>query len=105
MNASSDTRPDSHTIDEVRRRLFGVLDGLADEHKPMDIERARAMVDVAQTIVNTAKVQVDYLRATGGRGNAPFLEAPPAQPALPTLSAPPAAPGNGIVAVTRHFIR
>ena len=35
----------------------------------MDIDRARAVSDLAQTIINTAKVEVDYVRVAGGKGS------------------------------------
>jgi hypothetical protein len=63
----------TRTIDDVRSALFKALDGLQD--KTLDIERAKAISDVAQTIINSAKVQVDYLRVTGQTGEAKFLEA------------------------------
>lgn len=91
----------NQTIDDLRKHLFTVLEGLADKEKPMDLERAKATCEVAQTIINGAKVQVDYLRVTKG-GSSPFLEPPPALPT--TITEKPAEPGNGIVGVTRHLI-
>ena len=35
----------------------------------MDIERAKAVAEVAQVVVNSAKVEVDFLRITGGKGS------------------------------------
>lgn len=32
----------------------------------MDLDRARVVADVAQTIINTAKVEVDFFRMAGG---------------------------------------
>ena len=31
----------------------------------MEIERARAINDTAQVLINTAKVEVDFIKATG----------------------------------------
>lgn len=62
-------------INELREHLFDTLRGLKDGS--VDVEKARAMSDVAQVIINTAKVEVDYLRATGqqsGTGFVPVLE-------------------------------
>jgi hypothetical protein len=42
---------------------------LMDDEKPLDIERAKAIADVAQVIVNSAKVEVDFLKVSGGRGS------------------------------------
>lgn len=57
-----------NTIDDLRDHLFAALRGLTDKTAPMDIERARAVSDVAQTIINSAKVEVDHLKAVGGDG-------------------------------------
>lgn len=72
----------SNTITDLRAHLFATLDALRDKEAPMEIERAKAISDVAQTIINTAKVEVDHLRATGGGGSR-FLDnsesSPPAE--------------------------
>lgn len=54
------------TIDDLRGHLFAVLEGLADKDKPLEIERAKAVCEVAQTIINSAKVEVDHLKVCGG---------------------------------------
>ena len=60
----------NHTIDDLRRRLFEAIDGVTTG--TLDLDRARQISDLAQVIVNTAKVEVDFLRATDG-GDSPFL--------------------------------
>ncbi len=55
----------SHNIDDLRSRLFAALDGLADEKKPMEVERAKAIADVARVIVDSAKAEIQLLHATG----------------------------------------
>jgi len=57
----------SHNIEDLRSRLFAALDGLADQKKPMAIERARAIADVARVIVDSAKAEIQLLHATGAR--------------------------------------
>lgn len=56
----------SKDISDLRNHLFTALEGLADKDKPMEIERARAIADVAQTIINSAKVEVDRMKISGG---------------------------------------
>lgn len=63
----------TNTIDDLRAHLFATIEALRDEKNPMDIERARAVSDIAQTIINTAKVEVDHLRIAGGKGSK-FIE-------------------------------
>jgi hypothetical protein len=52
-------------INAVRAALFDALRGLSNKENPMDIERAKAVCDVSQAIINTAKVEIDFTRATG----------------------------------------
>lgn len=59
----------TQTIADLRRALFQTLDGLTNKASPMDIDRARAVAEVAQTIINSAKVEVDHLRVIGGKGS------------------------------------
>jgi hypothetical protein len=75
----------SKSIEDVRTHLFAVLDGLADKDKPMELERARAICEAAQTIINTAKVEVDYLKVTG-RNQSAFLGKDDAPPKLTDAS-------------------
>lgn len=58
-----------NTITDLRATLFDTLRALNRADDPMEIERAKAISDVAQTIINSAKVEVDHLRLTGGRGS------------------------------------
>lgn len=60
-------------VADLRAHLFATISALRDESNPMDIERAKAISEVATTIINTAKVEVDYIRATGA-GCSEFLE-------------------------------
>ena len=57
-------------ITALRTRLFSTLDALQNKDNPMDIDRAKAVSDIAQVIINSAKVEVDFARATGGRTTA-----------------------------------
>jgi hypothetical protein len=67
-------------ISDLRDHLFETLEALKDADKPMDIERARTISAVAQTIINVAKVEVDMVKAVGG--DAPtdgFFQLPPGE--------------------------
>jgi hypothetical protein len=39
-----------------------------DEDKPMDLDRAKAIADVSQVIINSAKVEIDFINKVGGVG-------------------------------------
>lgn len=59
-------------IEDLRNLLFETMEKLMDDDDPMDLERAEAIGKVGQVIVNSAKVEVDFLKQTG-RGGASFL--------------------------------
>jgi hypothetical protein len=42
----------------------------------MAIERAQAIADVAQVVINSAKVEVEFLRATGRKQGTGFITDP-----------------------------
>lgn len=56
-------------IEDLRNHLFATLESLRDEAEPMDIERAKAIADVARVIVDSAKVEVAFIDATGEAGS------------------------------------
>jgi len=58
-----------HKIDDLRDHLFATLASLRDEKNPMDLERAKAIARVADVIVDSAKVECQYINATGGTGS------------------------------------
>lgn len=65
--------PAKNKISDLRDHLFETLEALKDKEDPMDIERARAVADVARVIVDSAKVEVDMLKVTGGLKGTGFL--------------------------------
>lgn len=65
-------------ISDLRDHLFETLEALKDKDQPMEIERARTISAVAQTIINVAKVEVDMVKAIGGDAPADgFFNLPP----------------------------
>lgn len=72
-------------ISDLRDHLFETLEALRDPDKPMEIDRAKAITEVAQAIINTAKVEVDLVKAIGGPGPGPgFFNLPQEGRELPT---------------------
>lgn len=59
----------SNNLTTLRDMLFETARALSDKAAPMDIDRARAINDTAQVIINSAKVEIDLLRLTGGKGS------------------------------------
>lgn len=73
-------------IVDLRDHLFETLEALKDEEKPMELARAKAIADVSRVIVDSAKVEVDFLKVTGGLRSTDFLpseeETPKPKPQL-----------------------
>ena len=53
------------TLDDLREHLFATLDALRDKEHPMEIERAKAISQLADTVIESAKAEVAYLKALG----------------------------------------
>ncbi len=64
---------------DLRNHLFAALEGLADTESPMELDRAKAISEVAQTIINSAKVEVDAYKVAGMVDAPSFLTAEPQQ--------------------------
>ena len=50
-----------NTITDLRNHLFETIESLKDEDSPMDIQRAKAISDVAQVVINSAKVELQFM--------------------------------------------
>ena len=86
----------SKSINDLREVLFATLQGVRDGS--VDLDKARAINELGKTITDTAKVEVDYLRATGG-GESAFIDT--------SIGADGPVEGlpNGITAITRHRLQ
>lgn len=65
--------PPKNKIGDLRDHLFETLEALRDPEKPMDLDRARAVADVAKVIVESAKVEVAMVKATGELATSGFV--------------------------------
>lgn len=77
------------SIADLRDVLFSAIEGVKDGTMPLD--KAKMISQLAQVMVNSAKVEVDFVKATKGAGST-FLE-PPKQ-------LPP-----GILGITTHRMK
>ena len=75
-------------ITSLREHLFSTLAGVKDG--TIDLERARAVNEISKTLVDTARVEVEYLRATGG-SESEFLNT-----AIGTNTLPPGITGRQV---------
>jgi hypothetical protein len=91
-------------ISTVRQHLIDQLAALrtasGSDAVRLEIDRAKGISDVAQVIVNSAKVEVEYLQKTN-QTSTPFLEASPDAPYITTQT--DGLP-SGISSITRHRI-
>lgn len=60
-------------IQDLRDHLFETIEELRDKENPGDIKRAMAVANVANAIIHTAKIEIDYLRVTGGSSESGFI--------------------------------
>lgn len=84
-------------INELRDHLFATLRGLRDKDAPMDLDRARAISQVAGTIIDSARVEVEFAKVTGQQTTSGFLPTPTPGEGDPL---PP-----GITGIRRHRIK
>lgn len=95
----------SNDINALRSTLFETLQELKEGK--MDLDRAKVINDTAQTIINTAKAEVDYMRVTGASSGTEFIPVAARAPALPPGNQMPTATGTKVVNgnVTTHKLR
>jgi hypothetical protein len=86
----------SKTLNDLRETLFSTLQAVKDG--TLDLDRARAVNEIGKTLIDSAKVEVDYLRTAGG-GESSFIDS-----AIGSGNLPEQLP-NGITAITRHRLQ
>lgn len=75
-------------IDDLRELLFDTIEGV--KAGTLDVDRAKMIGELSQVMVNSAKVEVEYAKATGQKGSG-FLEKPEELP-------------PGITGIRRHTL-
>jgi hypothetical protein len=54
-------------IEDLRDHLFEIIEMLKEND--MELDKAKAIADIAQVIVNSAKVEVDFIKVVHGNGS------------------------------------
>lgn len=72
MKTNAPQQPSPH-ITQVRHALLDTLADLRNRETPMDLDRARTVATVASVLIDTAKVENEYLKITG-QDRSEFLE-------------------------------
>lgn len=60
-------------IEDLRNHLFETLEALKDKEKPMEIDRAKAIAQVAGVIIESAKAETRHLEVIGGGKGSGFI--------------------------------
>lgn len=57
----------SNTISDLRKHLFDVIQGVRDGS--MDIDKAKTVAELSKVVVDSARVEVDFMKVRGDTGN------------------------------------
>ena len=92
-------------INTLRADLLATLADLRNRSNPMEPDRARAIAQVASVLVDSARVEADYIKVTG-QDVSNFIDGLKAPDVVAAISLAP----GGIVdrtthGVTRHLIK
>ncbi len=74
-------------IEEVREILMQTMRQVKDGS--IDIERASEIRELGQTLINSAKVEVDFLKVTGSPNQTGFIADQDMRPKLPSQGGVP----------------
>jgi hypothetical protein len=75
-------------LTDLRNHLFETLEALKDPDKPMDVDRAKAISEVGKTLIDSAKLELQFLEFTGeGDGATKFFDEPQPQQGVKLLPA------------------
>lgn len=101
-------KQNSNHISTVRQHLLDQLAALRSASTPEalrdELARSKGVSELAQAVTNTAKVEVDYLVATG-QTSTPFLEVPPDEGVAHLGTTVVPGDRNGISSITRHRLQ
>ena len=74
-----------NSIEDLRNHLFETIELVKDGK--MDIQQARAITNASQAILNSAKIEVDFIKAMGGIGEGTgFIPLEPKKPNMKKLN-------------------
>lgn len=63
---------DKNNFKKLRSILFDTLRDV--KNGKMDVKKAKSISELSQTLINSAKVEVDYLKSTGNGGKSKMIE-------------------------------
>lgn len=86
----------SKNLDDLRETLFATIEAVRSG--TMELEKAKTINEIGRTITDTAKVEVAYINAVGGKSKSNFIPAAAETPRLPSDR-----PANGISSITQQL--
>ena len=88
-------------MDDLRSVIFETIDDV--RKSKIDATTAKAISELAQNVINSAKAEADYARATGQAVRSGLISTEPLAPTLPppAAEAPPTVPATVPASVTR----
>lgn len=106
-------------IEAMRKHLMDTLADLRNPEKPMEVDRARAIAQVASALIDSARVEVEFLKTIGDESATGTGFIPKSLPGgnggswspKPGSAPDPALPGDGkplpkgVLGVTQHRLR
>jgi hypothetical protein len=63
-------------IADLRNHLFETIESLKDPDHPMEVQRAKAIYETAQTIIETGKLELQFIDLVGKRESSQFFDQP-----------------------------
>jgi len=90
------------SIEDLREHLFEAIAGV--KAGSLSIEQGKTIGELSQVVVNTAKVEVDYLRLTDG-GESSFINSSIGLNNLSDGLLPREALPDGITGIRRHLLK
>jgi len=67
---------------DLRNLLFETVERLLENDSSLEVDRAKAIAEVGKVIVDTARVEIDFMRETGAVGSDFISTDPKRLPAL-----------------------
>jgi hypothetical protein len=63
-------------ITHLRNHLFETIEALKDPDHPMEVQRAKAIYETARTIIESGKLELQFIELVGKGEDSPFFEQP-----------------------------
>ncbi|MFC5862067.1 hypothetical protein ACFPT7_07165 [Acidicapsa dinghuensis] len=65
-----------NTLTDLRNHLFETIEALKDDENPMPVDRARAISEAAGKLIESGKMELQYLDLMGDREASKFFDTP-----------------------------